>query len=159
MGDFREVRSTIMHASGASGTTYQTITATTTRRHSNPISPVVDKPLVASGAAAGVAGGASGAGTSSSLPTATRIGTSAGGAVPVTVFSCAISDAGLLHDLGGGDDHPLAQAPGIDHLPIYVKFLVLGNLELLVLAVFQGQDYAQRRSDCPNLSLNTSVPS
>ena len=48
---------------------------------------------------------------------------------------------------------PLAQAPGIDHLSIYVKFLVLGNLELLVLAVFQGQDYAQRRSDCQTFPL------
>ncbi len=44
-------------------------------------------------------------------------------------------NGGLLHDLGGGDGHPLAHAPGIDHLSIDVKFLVLGNLELLVLSV------------------------
>ena len=63
-------------------------------------------------------------------------------------------DGGHLHDLGSRERHPLAHGKSIDHLPIHIEFLVLGNLELLVLAVLKGQDYAQRRGDCPNLPRN-----
>ena len=57
-----------------------------------------------------------------------------------------------FNDLGCRYLHALFQTKGIRHLPIDIKLLTFGNLELLVRAVIHRQDYAQRRIDVPDLA-------
>jgi hypothetical protein len=59
-----------------------------------------------------------------------------------------------LDDLGGGDNHSLFQAEGIDLLAVDRKFLAIGNLEGLIRSIFQREDHRVRRRDVPHLPGN-----
>src|SRR5690349_6855994 len=57
-----------------------------------------------------------------------------------------------FYNLCGRYFHALFQPPGIQHLSIDTELLALWNLELLILAVFQGQNDTGWGIDVPHFS-------
>lgn len=58
----------------------------------------------------------------------------------------------FLYDLRGRDLHSLFQSPSICLLSVDRESLAFGDLELLIGAIFKGQDYRTGWGDVPNFS-------
>src|SRR5580704_4735682 len=59
-----------------------------------------------------------------------------------------------LHDFCCRDHHSFFQTKRVNHLPIHVELLILGDLERLIRSVFQRQYHFVRCIDIPNLSFH-----